>query len=457
MLPECEQFPENTRLRAICEGNVDLPTWQINVYRSNWGLDPFPDDSDQTRPPPPPDRKEVAVRKRIVFPPSELTVYSIYKASESEVPRPPRVYKQRRCCGGGGNRTAKAKSYKTKIQPEERGPGSHLIDKYRALGMPHCPACSELAAKMNAWGPEGCRSRIDEIVADIFPRALIWVEDNHKWIHRILPKRFEEASIRLKIRSDVMDAIKKSEDETKARKPLPLIWAVGVTTAPRRQVTLPRSLESLANAGWKDVYLFSDGPVETPDIDGLNLTVINRSKSSGIYSNWILSATELWLRHPNAERILIVQDDTIFCRGVREYLEQRSVPKDGLISLYTAKGREANKPGFAPVSPRLSGMGALAWLITPKFLHALLGDRRFLDHRISKNGHKHIDVAVSQYCVRNNIPQYHHTPSLAQHIGKTSTVGHDKGTQAHRQAPTFPGEDFDARSLLSKTLAVTDP
>ncbi len=42
-------------------------------------------------------------------------------------------------------------------------------------------------------------------------------------------------------------------------------WAVGVTTSPRRQETLARTLESLAAAGFLDPTLFIDSAVKIPD------------------------------------------------------------------------------------------------------------------------------------------------------------------------------------------------
>lgn len=43
-----------------------------------------------------------------------------------------------------------------------------------------CQACNDLAEQMNAWGVDGCRSRLDEIVANIKPRAVKWGIDQLK-------------------------------------------------------------------------------------------------------------------------------------------------------------------------------------------------------------------------------------------------------------------------------------
>lgn len=53
-------------------------------------------------------------------------------------------------------------------QPGLDGPGSHLKAMlagwpFYITAVPGCP-CNEHAAKMDAWGPDGCEQRIDEIV-----------------------------------------------------------------------------------------------------------------------------------------------------------------------------------------------------------------------------------------------------------------------------------------------------
>lgn len=38
MISSCDEFPEGSRMRSLCEGTADLPLHKINGYRKNWGL-----------------------------------------------------------------------------------------------------------------------------------------------------------------------------------------------------------------------------------------------------------------------------------------------------------------------------------------------------------------------------------------------------------------------------------
>jgi hypothetical protein len=95
------------------------------------------------------------------------------------------------------------------LKPDGHGPGSQLIKIMDAAGVPHCRACLDLAAKMDAWGPEGCTERLDEIMDDILPRAREWLTEAKPWAHRLLSVvGAEDAALRLAIRQKVQQAIK---------------------------------------------------------------------------------------------------------------------------------------------------------------------------------------------------------------------------------------------------------
>jgi hypothetical protein len=61
-------------------------------------------------------------------------------------------------------------------EPLGEGPGTELSQELERLGISSCQACKGLARLMNGWGPDGCRSRMDEIVADVLPRARAWFD-----------------------------------------------------------------------------------------------------------------------------------------------------------------------------------------------------------------------------------------------------------------------------------------
>lgn len=66
-------------------------------------------------------------------------------------------------------------------QPEvPHGVGSILLDDIKATGIPSCQLCYDLAMQMNAWGAEGCREHMTEIIDGMMPRARKWWE-NTDW------------------------------------------------------------------------------------------------------------------------------------------------------------------------------------------------------------------------------------------------------------------------------------
>lgn len=103
-------------------------------------------------------------------------------------------------------------------QDSSYGPGTELLRIYEAAGIPSCQACRDLAQQMNNWGVEGCELRLLEIVEEIFPRAQGWIAENHPWLHAILPNCMEEGAIRLKVHSDVAQAIQVAKDVIRERR-----------------------------------------------------------------------------------------------------------------------------------------------------------------------------------------------------------------------------------------------
>lgn len=215
-------------------------------------------------------------------------------------------------------------------------------------------------------------------------------------------------------------------------------WAVGVTTAPRPEPTLARTLASLADAGWPEFHVFADGETSVPMSKHLTL----RLPAVGAFPNWVLALEELVQRHVHASHYLLVQDDVIFCRNVRAYVE--GLDLDGLVSLY----RSARHPGVDTYRHQDGHrfIGALAIVIPQQDARRLVASRLAVDHRLRRTRSTDlIDGALGKWCCDNGTPLWVHGPSLVQHTGHTSTLGHQEAP-----ASTFPGEAFDATRLATK-------
>lgn len=166
---ECNIFPEGSRKWKICRGEALLSEAKIDSYRVSWGMDRL--FGEQT--------------KRIKLP-AEYKVPEFFFHGTSV-----------------GESETRRKLY---------GPGTELLAIYEASKIPTCDACKELAQDMNDWGIEGCRSRLDEIVADILPRAKAWIDNEYPWSSFFVPDVLEEFGIEVKIRRDVRRAIAAAEE-----------------------------------------------------------------------------------------------------------------------------------------------------------------------------------------------------------------------------------------------------
>ncbi len=170
-MKECDCFPENSRKWKICRHEAGLPVAKMDAYREMWGMEPIGKPKEKPKP------SEVEI------------VFHGQSLSESDI--------------------QPALSY---------GPGAELLSIYEKAGVPKCEDCFDLARRMNNWGVSGCRNNLDKIVADILPRAMEWLKNEHSWAYALLPNVVSELAASIRIRSDVNKAIDIAESTFSDRK-----------------------------------------------------------------------------------------------------------------------------------------------------------------------------------------------------------------------------------------------
>lgn len=250
-------------------------------------------------------------------------------------------------------------------------------------------------------------------------------------------------------------------------------WAVGLTTVPsRRETHLPRTLASLARAGFDTPHLFVDN-YHGPAYAAYGHRVTCRFPAVRVAANWILSLAELYYRDPWADRYAVFQDDLVCVRNLRPYLERRKCPENGYWNLFTfpvnepaglrKDGLPAPADGFRGFyESNQRGKGAVALVFGRPAVKLLMTSEhiwgRAQDHH---RGWKAIDGGIVQTFINAGGKEYVHAPSLVQHTGDVSTfckhrhltkdaVGGEPFVWGKElRAGTFPGEEFDALSLLS--------
>lgn len=226
-------------------------------------------------------------------------------------------------------------------------------------------------------------------------------------------------------------------------------WAVGVTTAPRRDPTLAPCLDSIIRAGWTAPRLFLDGSVNIPT-RFKHLPVTWREDPVGAWPNWIFALTELLLQSPEADAYVLLQDDVILYdrESLRDYLEGALWPGDrpGLISLfYTGTGIT---PGWIAAKGAWH-WGAQGFVLPPGIARALVCDPDISHTCLAAADQVHIPIpeVLADWTRDRRIDVWSTTPSLAQHIGNSSTIWMNAGIAAGRRAPWFSGSLESAVTL----------
>ena len=227
-------------------------------------------------------------------------------------------------------------------------------------------------------------------------------------------------------------------------------WSYGVTTVPaRRRDLLPRTLASLATAGFDRPRVFVDGDQDAAAWAaefGLDVTARGPEPVMA-FASWILALWELYVRDPLADRYALFQDDLVTAPGLLAYLSRMPFPERGYLNLYTFPVNEELRPpghtGFYPSNQR--GKGAVGLVFDRPGTLALLGSRHIVERPLDAHSRgKSIDGAVVTAMSELGWREFVHYPSLVQHTGISSTMGNGP----HPLAPSFPGEQFNWESLL---------
>lgn len=254
-----------------------------------------------------------------------------------------------------------------------------------------------------------------------------------------------------------------------------MIWSYGVTTvSDRRDTLLPRTLASLRKAGFESPRLFVDG---SKDIFGwerqFGLETTTRSTNLKTFGNWILALWELLIRNPKADRYALFQDDIVMYFNTRQYLDRCQFSEKGYWNLYTFMENEVvpkyNKQGWhesVPLDPKQGGVyyhgkpqqggrSATALVFNRNGVLTLLGSPILAAKPLhAKFGTNRVDGGIVETMNQAGYREYVHNPSLVQHTGEVSSMGHNRaGVSIYHPAHSFKGEDFNAMDLLVQTTS----
>lgn len=212
-----------------------------------------------------------------------------------------------------------------------------------------------------------------------------------------------------------------------------MLWSVGITTAPRLEYTLSRTIVSLHEAGWfgSDMCIVGE-PGSRMDVEcvlppqpTVAVPFLNTMRI-GAWPNWLGAANIALNASPAAEAVLISQDDVIYSKGLRDYLDAALWPEDrdrvGCVSLFTCGAQYPTGDGWwqlpQNVLPRKT-YGGIALVFPRRSLELLVADPP------GRGSLTKVDIWVGHHCANHGLSYWLHSPSLAQHIGDRSAINPD--------------------------------
>jgi hypothetical protein len=231
-------------------------------------------------------------------------------------------------------------------------------------------------------------------------------------------------------------------------------WAVGVTTAPRRQPTLESCLDSVVRAGWDSPRLFLDGTLRVPPRYA-HLPTSWREEGIGAWPSWYLALVELLVSCPDVDAYLLLQDDAVLHdRGsLRSYLERVLWPGDRpeIISLFYAG--DDMTPGWHRTEANAS-WATMALVFPPVLARQLVTDPESTEALFLASARRHVPIpnVVFEWTDRCEIRTWYTVPSLSQHIGNSSTIWGNVGLTVGRRARWFSA-DVDEPFAVETDLA----
>ena len=177
-------------------------------------------------------------------------------------------------------------------------------------------------------------------------------------------------------------------------------WGIGMVTATHpTSGMLARTLESYRGSGFAPPLVFTD------------------TSRSGELWNLHRAMKTLLEKYPDADAYMLIEDDVLFSKNIREYLESAlwpSVEDHGCIcSIFTPACCSSEKRWHA------EGRGNRKWISQCQIYHPLSAKKLAADIEEDahlRNKERSMDAVMEEWAAANGIKIWFHCPSLTQHM-----------------------------------------
>ncbi len=201
-------------------------------------------------------------------------------------------------------------------------------------------------------------------------------------------------------------------------------------------------MDSILSAGWstKDLVVSADNNYY-PNINHGIWTIVRNCKL-GAWNHWF-ECLKFLLSKSKEDWLPIIQDDVIFCKNLLPYLKQVKIPDNcSIYSPFTPIQYTGKQVGWTLISdPSL-------WMAQTLFIRRDAAEKILKSNIVWQiRGDNQIDNRLGLWLIQSKNKIYFHTPSLAEHIGETSTLWNKATVEGKRKSGSF-NPDLDCLNLL---------
>lgn len=353
------------------------------------------------------------------------------------------------------------------------GVGTELKALFSSIGVAICGECDAKANQWNRSGIEWCQANQTELVKWLHGQAnakKLSLSETAVAIGKKEPLLAGRIAILTVVHpmTDVAEiaagaivevaiqrATTKRDAETKVTGPIP----VAVTVSPRDSNIHRRTFDSILAAGFQIVRATCE-----PGTVGENLGVpyFIHAERQGQWRNFA-NALRAGVKSQQPY-FITAEDDVEFCRGTAAFLLAAGWPaKDcGCLQLYSAMPLASYPVGRRSELDDQNALdlcGACALMFRRDAATALLewadnkgwrGDTTAtVEDPVEK---KAADTFVGEVLTMLGFSVWAHNPSIVNHIGDKSTLGHDNWDRPNRRTLNFPGVDADLNKIFAEEL-----
>jgi predicted O-methyltransferase YrrM len=201
---------------------------------------------------------------------------------------------------------------------------------------------------------------------------------------------------------------------------------IGIITCHRPGIDVHQSIGQLRWGGFGEpVHLFCEP--NTPEVRPLSSVVVHRNEvRCGVLGNWAHCLTWL-LRQTTADYLMVCEDDVAYARGARAAWATAvaGFGDVGYWSFYTPvrdEGLVGHRRGWVAANRGRDAWGTQAMCFPRSSAELVLA---YQPLRAEDQLRGPTDAIVAQCFLDAGLPCYYHNPSLADHVGRVSSVDHN--------------------------------